>query len=123
MVVPKIPLVAKPPQMDYTSQAKDETVKFETNVMKDILQKGDDDQAPESNNNQGSIDSFHGRNKDLNDDLNPIKDDGPQLNIKKKIVRTVQDDAFFKTGVDVQEHEEIDFEGTAQDAAEMFKQG
>ena len=45
------------------------------------------------------------------------------MQIKKKIIRTAQEDAFFKTGVDVQEHEEIDFEGTAQDAAEMFKNG
>ena len=33
------------------------------------------------------------------------------------------EDGFFKTGVDVQEHEEIEFEGTAQDAAEALKKG
>ena len=43
--------------------------------------------------------------------------------LKKKIIRTAQEDAFFKTGVDVQEHEEIEFDGTAQQAAELFKQG
>jgi|APSaa5957512535_1039671.scaffolds.fasta_scaffold169012_1 hypothetical protein len=32
-------------------------------------------------------------------------------------------DGFFKTGVDVQEHEELEFEGTAQEAAEAYKQG
>lgn len=43
--------------------------------------------------------------------------------MRKKVIKTAHEDPFFKTGVDVHEHEEIDFEGTAQDAAEMFKQG
>ena len=47
----------------------------------------------------------------------------PKLNIKKKIVRTMHEDGFFKTGVDVQEHEEYEFEGTAQEAAEAYRQG
>lgn len=47
----------------------------------------------------------------------------PKLNIKKKIVRTMHEDGFFKTGVDVQEHVEYEFEGTAQEAAEAYRQG
>lgn len=66
-------------------------------------------------------------NKDLNLDLNVsetyAQPQQPDLQIKKKVIRTAQQDGFFKTGVDVQEHEEIDFEGTAKDAAEMFRQG
>lgn len=66
-------------------------------------------------------------NKDLNLDLdvseNYVPSQQPEIQIKKKIIRTAQQDGFFKTGVDVQEHEEINFEGTAKDAAEMFRQG
>ena len=47
----------------------------------------------------------------------------PKFNIKKKIVRTMHEDGFFKTGVDVQEHEEYEFEGTAREAAEAYRQG
>lgn len=54
---------------------------------------------------------------------NYVRPQQPEFEIKKKIIRTAKQDGFFKTGVDVQEHEEVDFEGTAKDAAEMFKQG
>lgn len=47
----------------------------------------------------------------------------PQLNLKKRIVRRAQEDGFFKTGVEVVEHEEYEFDGTTQDAADLFKQG
>lgn len=43
--------------------------------------------------------------------------------IYKKIVRTAQEDAFFKTGVDVVETEEYEFEGSATEAANAFKEG
>ena len=71
------------------------------------------------------------RNKDLE-----IDDGGPDtlmskidsvephdLQIRKKVVRRAVEDGFFKTGVEVIENEEIDFEGTAQDAAKAFKEG
>lgn len=58
------------------------------------------------------------QNMDKSDEV-PV----PKLNIKKKIVRTMHEDGFFKTGVDVQEHEEYEFEGTAQEAAEAYRQG
>ena len=45
----------------------------------------------------------------------------PQLNIRKQLVFTNQENQFFKTGVDVEE--EYVFEGTAQDAEEQFKLG
>ena len=72
------------------------------------------------------------RNKDLNiDDIGPdtlmSKMESPprypELNIKKKVVRRAVEDGFFKTGVEVIENEEIDFEGTAQDAAKAFQEG
>ena len=43
--------------------------------------------------------------------------------IKKTVIRKAQADAFFKTGVDVIEHEEYEFEGTTQDAADALKEG
>jgi hypothetical protein len=45
------------------------------------------------------------------------------LKLKKKIVKTAHEDGFFKTGVDVHEHEEYEWDGTAQEAAEAFKSG
>jgi len=47
----------------------------------------------------------------------------PKLNLKKRIVRRAQEDGFFKTGVEVVEHEEYEFQGSTEDAAELFKQG
>ena len=38
----------------------------------------------------------------------------PKITLKKKVIKTTHEDAFFKTGVDVQEHEEYEFEGSAQ---------
>ena len=87
--VSKIPFVAKPPQPDFNANSKDETMKLKPNVMKDILQKTDNEQALDSNNHPQSMDSLN-RNKDLNDDLTNIKDEEPQLVVKKKIVRTAQ---------------------------------
>ena len=43
--------------------------------------------------------------------------------IKKTVIRKAKEDGFFKTGVEVVEHEEYEFEGTAQDAADALKQG
>jgi hypothetical protein len=62
--------------------------------------------------------SLEGADRDKSDEA-PL----PKLNMKKKIVRTMHEDGFFKTGVDVQEHEEYEFEGTAQEAAEAYRQG
>lgn len=47
----------------------------------------------------------------------------PKITLKKKVIKTTHEDGFFKTGVDVQEHEEYEFEGSAQQAAEAYKQG
>lgn len=38
-------------------------------------------------------------------------------------MRRAVEDGFFKTGVEVIENEEVDFEGTAQDAAKAFQEG
>jgi hypothetical protein len=38
-------------------------------------------------------------------------------------VRRAQGDGFFKTGVEVIEDEEIDYEGTIKNAAELLKSG
>jgi hypothetical protein len=43
--------------------------------------------------------------------------------IKKTVIRKAHQDAFFKTGVEVVEHEEYEFEGTTQDAADALKTG
>ena len=57
------------------------------------------------------------KNKDLDDLYQEDKDaeasqQVPKLNLKKKIVRRAQEDGFFKTGVEVVENEEYEFEGT-----------
>ena len=61
------------------------------------------------------------------DGTNPIdetgKDNGPKFNIKKKVFRRAQEDGFFKTGVEVVEHEEYELEGVDQDAADLLKRG
>jgi hypothetical protein len=38
-------------------------------------------------------------------------------------VRRTQEDGFFKTGVEVIEHEEYEFDGTAQEAADALRTG
>ena len=43
--------------------------------------------------------------------------------IKKTVIRKAKADGFFKTGVEVVEHEEYEFEGTTQDAADALKEG
>lgn len=70
------------------------------------------------------------KNKDLEiiyvDGINPLQEagkDGPKFNIKKKVVRRAQEDGFFKTGVEVVEHEEYEIEGVDQDAADLLKRG
>ena len=45
----------------------------------------------------------------------------PDFQIKKTKVRRAQGDGFFKTGVEVIEDEEIDYEGTIKNAAELLK--
>lgn len=55
----------------------------------------------------------------LMEDKPPRKD----ITIKKKIIRHAKEDGFFKTGVEVVEHEEIDVEATAAQAAEMLRLG
>lgn len=42
------------------------------------------------------------------------------IKLKKKVVRRAQQDGFFKTGVDVIEDEEIDIEGTMNQAQKML---
>lgn len=71
------------------------------------------------------------KNKDLEmiymDGTNPIdaagQDNGPKFNIKRKVIRRAQEDGFFKTGVEVVEHEEYELEGVDQDAADLLKRG
>ena len=48
---------------------------------------------------------------------------GPEIKIHRKIVRRVKEDGFFKTGVEVVEDEEVDFESTAQHAADLLRDG
>ena len=67
------------------------------------------------------VDVIHSNFHEERSDIAPNA--GPQFNIHKKIVRTAQEDAFFKTGVDVVETEEYEFEGSAADAANAFKAG
>lgn len=43
--------------------------------------------------------------------------------IKKTVIRKAKEDGFFKTGVEVIEQEEYEFEGTAQDAVDALKEG
>lgn len=45
------------------------------------------------------------------------------ITIKKRVVRHAKEDGFFRTGVEVVEHEEIDVEATAAQAAEMLRLG
>ena len=52
-----------------------------------------------------------------------VHDYVPAYQIKKKIYYTGQQDDFFKTGVDVIEHEDVEFDGTAVDAMEAYRQG
>lgn len=47
----------------------------------------------------------------------------PTYQIKKKVFYTGKQDDFFKTGVDVIEHEDVEFEGTAVDAMEAYRHG
>ena len=56
-------------------------------------------------------------------DMQQKEEPVPDITIKRKIVRKAQEDGFFKTGVEVVEHEEIDFEKTAHQAAELLKRG
>ena len=71
----------------------------------------------------GAADDYQKQTMSLEGADKPDEAPLPKLNIKKKIVRTMHEDGFFKTGVDVQEHEEYEFEGTAQEAAEAYRQG
>jgi len=57
------------------------------------------------------------------DVVHSVVAEAPKFNIHKKIIRTAKEDAFFKTGVEVVETEEYEFEGNAHEAAEAFKQG
>ena len=71
--------------------------------------------------------SLGDQNKDLDDLYQEGTDNDagyvPKLNLKKRIVRRAQEDGFFKTGVEVVEQEEYEFQGSTEDAAELFKQG
>jgi len=70
------------------------------------------------------IDVVHSSVVSNSDQKKPLAENaGPKFNIHKKIIRTAQEDAFFKTGVDVVETEEYEFEGSAADAANAFKAG
>lgn len=117
--VPKIPFADK-----QNKPYGDETIK--------LSGKARDSREPvDQAGSKESIESYptHSANRHLNMDLEvdqepKLLDAEQLLRIKKKIVRTAAEDGFFKTGVDIQEHEEIDFEGTlAQNAAEMFRKG
>lgn len=47
----------------------------------------------------------------------------PHFKIQKKVVRRAKQDGFFKTGVEVLEDEEIDIDATANNAAQLLKDG
>jgi hypothetical protein len=53
----------------------------------------------------------------------PDSDPQPLPAIKKTVIRKAKEDGFFKTGVEVIEQEEYEFEGTAQDAADALRDG
>lgn len=44
------------------------------------------------------------------------KQDLPNIQLKKRVVRKTKEDGFFRTGVEVTEHEEIDGEATTHAA-------